>query len=185
MLEKNCLDSDRSSSFVTNDIYKHLSCVFCSLINGFSAEMYTPIINLLMQTKTHKSNWNESICLVIKLNNPLICHLPDFLALSLWNFVRFNQWQRKYPFGNTKRHIRVFLHLIQNWQLCQIWYLQGFYSSKRKLDRGSLSWPLFMQCTLHFLDLEDSPRINRTWLYKNLNVSDLQAHARLAQLDKH
>lgn len=98
MLEKNCLDSDRSSSFVTNDIYKHLSCVFCSLINGFSAEMYTPIINLLMQTKTHKSTWNEGICLVIKLNHPLIWHLPDFLALSLWNFGKISPMTTEIPF---------------------------------------------------------------------------------------
>ena len=40
-------------------------------------------------------------------------------------------------------------------------------------------------CYFTFLDLDNSPRINKAWLCKDLKVSDLQAHARLAHMDKH
>ena len=39
-----------------------------------------------------------------------------------------------------------------------------------------------MQCTTSLFDL---PWINTARLYKDLKVSDLQAYASLAQLDKH
>ena len=37
----------------------------------------------------------------------------------------------------------------------------------------------------YFLDLADLVGINRVWPYKDSKVSDLQAHSRLAQIDKH
>ena len=35
------------------------------------------------------------------------------------------------------------------------------------------------------MDFDDSSRIKRVWLYKDLKVSDFQAHAHLAQQDEY
>ena len=43
----------------------------------------------------------------------------------------------------------------------------------------------FVHAPLHFLNLDNSPRINTARLNKYLKDSGLQAHARLAQMDKH
>ena len=51
--------------------------------------------------------------------------------------------------------------------------------SREKTNYGTFKLT-FVQVLIHFLDLVDSPRINTAWLPKNL-----QAHARLAQQDKH
>ena len=43
----------------------------------------------------------------------------------------------------------------------------------------------FAHAPRHFLELDDSPRIHRACSCKDIHVPDLQAHARLAQNDKH
>ena len=60
-------------------------------------------------------------------------------------------------------------------------YLSGL--TWHVLVRGILKLT-FVHVPLHFLDLDDSPRIKRAWLYKDLKVSDLKAHARLTHLDR-
>ena len=48
------------------------------------------------------------------------------------------------------------------------------------LVRGSVTDLCPCNAQLHFLDLDNISRMNTAWL--DLEVSDLQAHARLAQL---